>query len=195
MLVAVYGPSGVGKTEAMGLLRQDYGWRGVRTVSTRPPRHQDVRWHMSQRQFELLLRHGALAHANKLHDHYYASLAEDLIASRDSACVYVVDMSIMFPLPPEQWPHVPVVILPVDSWQLHSQLRGARRLERFAESNEEYLDRYSPRSIVNRLGRSALVVVNSGTIEDLASAIARGVCGGASERHIEHGIVDVRASA
>src|SRR5579872_3225328 len=175
MLIVVYGPSGVGKSVVMRRLVEAYGWRRVRTVSTRPNRCDEDRLSVSEAVFSALQSDGRLAHINYFYGHYYASMVEDLVEGSKPECKekYVVDMSVERPLPRDLFPHLAIVILPRDEEQLRQQLRAAQRDAREGEALIEYRAIYIKRDkLQERLGDPTIVLTNSGSVEAITEQIS-----------------------
>jgi ribose 1,5-bisphosphokinase PhnN len=174
VLVVFYGPSGVGKSCVIRVLVQEYAWRPVRTISTRPGRAREDRLLLSREEFLRRQTAGEIAHVNEFYGDLYGSLGTDfdLAISTGAHTPYGVDMSIRRPLRRERYPHLAFAIVPTDASQLSRQLLGAGRSDRETAALAEYNEYYSSlECIIQRTGSPTLLAVNDSTPDALARKI------------------------
>lgn len=176
MLSLLLGPSGVGKSSVIDILVEEFGWRSITSVTTRPPRMDEKhKISLSRAEYQQRLDENLLfSHVEQLGHMYGTSRAEIELAVRDDA-FWVLDFSVeRYRGAFSKVPHQAFVIVPETEAQLLDQLAVAGRHERIGVALNELRTHFDDSS-VTKLGleRSTRLVSKPGGQRDTALAIVQ----------------------
>ncbi|MCP4550331.1 MAG: hypothetical protein GY835_28055 [bacterium] len=140
MLVLICGPYGAGKSTIMSILASEYGYKTIRTFTTRPLRPGECeKENVSLTELQGMQEAGALLVTSKHSGHYYGTSRADVECAVSGTNVWMLDYA------PDavhrdfrDAEHVAVLVLPATFLQLIWQLLRSGRWARVWKAGSEY---------------------------------------------------------
>jgi len=140
MLALLFGPSCVGKSTVISVLRAGGGWRTVPTYTTRPLRKCEAdKLSVSHGEFEYMELHGAFLGVNNFYGNRYGTpLAEIKHAVEATSEKWIMDYPYAKREVFSELTHVGFILMPANSEQLEEQIHASGRADRLRLIVDEY---------------------------------------------------------